>query len=499
MASRFVSIYFPYLVTDWFSLRQPELKRAPLVLRTPSHGRMIITALNAEAEKNGLCIGMTVADARAMIPNLIALDDKPELATQLLHKLAEWCIRFTPCVAVDLPDGIILDASGCSHLWKGDQLYLDAIQQKLNGRGYEVRIAMADTIGVAWAHARYGRNNSVILSDHQKSSLSFLPPEALRFEQETIEKLHKLGLHRIGQFIDMPPSSLRRRFGQHILLRINQAIGQEMELMQRITLQKPFQEWLPCLESISTATGIEIAITQLLEKLCLQLLKQQKGLRKAVLKGYRIDGKVEQIEVSTSRPTHHVSHVFGLFKLKVQNIDPGFGIELFTLEAPVTEEHLSSQEKMWQQGGGIGDERLSELIDRLYSKSFVKNIQCHLPEEHHWPERSFRIATSFKEKPTTHWLMNKLRPLQLLPVPETIEVTAPIPDYPPMLFRHRGKIHKIIKADGPERIEQEWWIQGGQHRDYYRVEDENGNRYWLFRLGHYDDETYQWYLHGYFP
>jgi protein ImuB len=125
-------------------------------------------------------------------------------------------------------------------------------------------------------------------------------------------------------------------------------------------------------------------------------------------------------------------------------------------------------------------------------------IHRYLPDEHYWPERSLKPALSIQEETTSEWRSDKPRPLQLLSSPELIEVTAPIPDYPPMLFLHRGHRHKVVRADGPERIEQEWWLQQGQHRDYYQVEDETGNRYWIFRLGHYHDETYQWFLHGYF-
>lgn len=128
----------------------------------------------------------------------------------------------------------------------------------------------------------------------------------------------------------------------------------------------------------------------------------------------------------------------------------------------------------------------------------MQSIRRYLPDAHYWPERSLRRASSLREKLSTGWRTAPLRPLQLLPVPERIEVTAPIPDYPPMLFRHKGKLHKVVRADGPERIEQEWWLQQGQHRDYYHVEDEEGQRYWVFRLGHYDDKRCQWFLHGVF-
>jgi protein ImuB len=498
MARRFVSIWFRHLTTDWFTIRQPRLKNLPFVLRAPSHGRMVITAASSTAEMKGINSGMVLADARAIIPDLEVLDDKPDLPGKLLKRLAEWCIRFTPVVAIDPPDGLLLDATGCPHLWSGDQSYLAEIVKKLNARGYDVRAAMADTLGVAWAVGRFGKEPLVAESGLNIEALLPLPPEALRLEADTAGRLHKLGLHQIGQFISMPRSSLRRRFGQHFIKRLDMALGREEEVIEPVQLVQPYQERLPCLEPIVTATGIEIALNQLLKILCLRLRQEQKGLRAAVFKGYRVDGKVEQVEIGTNRPSHNVNHLFKLFEIKLPTIEPALGIELFVLEAPKVEDHYPHQEKMWEGSGGLDDIRLSELIDHLAGKIGMQAIHRYVPDEHYWPERSLKPASSLQEKLTTAWQVDKLRPLQLLPIPERIEVTAPIPDYPPMLFRYKGKLHKIIKADGPERIEQEWWLQQGQHRDYYRVEDEEGHRYWLFRLGHYHDETHQWYLHGFF-
>jgi protein ImuB len=497
MAQRFVSIWFRHLTTDWFSLRQPQLKLLPFVLRTASHGRMVITGLNAEAERKGISQGMVLADARAVLPDLEVRDDKPDLPEKLLTRLAEWCIRFTPAVAVDMPDGLMFDATGCSHLWGGDKSYLTVILEKLKGRGYDVRVAMADTLGVAWGVARFA-NAFVVEQGKNLEALLPLPPEALRLEEETIERLHKLGLHQVHQFIRMPRASLRRRFGQSLLTQLDRALGQEIEMIQPVQPVEPHQERLPCLEPIVTITGIEIALEELLKKLCLRLQQEQKGLRTAVFKSYRVDGKVEQIDIATNRPSHNVKHLFKLFEIKLSAIEPALGIELFVLEASTVEDHFAQQEKMWEGTEGVDDMRLAELLDRLGGKVGMNSIHRYVPDEHYWPERSFRLACSLLEKPTSTWREDKLRPLQILSIPERIEVTAPIPDYPPMLFRHKGKLHKIIKADGPERIEQEWWIQQGQHRDYYRVEDEEGYRYWLFRLGHYHDKTYQWFIHGFF-
>lgn len=498
MSRRFVSIWFHHLTTDWFCVKQPQLGLLPLVIKGSSHGRMIITAVNAKSEMEGISKGMVLADARAIVTDLKVLDDIPDLPERLLNRLAEWCIRFSPLVAVDPPDGLIIDATGCSHLWGGDSEYLTDIERKLIQKGYGVRTAIADTPGVAWAVARYGKHPFVIPPNGHVEALLPLPPESLRVEQEVVDRLHKLGLHQVRQFIGMPRPTLRRRFGPHFMMRLRMALGEEMEMIEPVLPPEPYQERLPCMEPIITATGIEIALRQLLETLCQRLQQEQKGLRLAQFKCYRVDGKIETIEIGTHRSSHNAFHLFKLFEIKLTSIEPALGIELFVLEASKVEDYTPEQFKVWEGRGGLEDMRLAELVDRLGVKIGGDAVHRYLPDEHYWPERSFKPSPTLHEQPETSWPLDRQRPIYLLRHPVKIEVTAPIPDYPPMLFRYKGKLHMIMKADGPERIEQEWWLQEGQHRDYYRVEDEDGHRYWIFRSGHYDDKNFQWFLHGYF-
>jgi protein ImuB len=499
MGKRFVTIWFRHLTTDWLTLRRPELKQAPFVLAAPDHGRMVITAANTAAQTQGIDAGMVAADARVLVPELAVIDDRPELADKLLDALGSWCIRFAPTVAKDLPDGLILDVSGCAHLWGGERPYLKEIVTRLRASGYDVRAAMADTIGAAWAVSRYGKVTPIIDPNNQTEALLSLPPVALRLESDTLTRLQKLGLYQIGQLVPMQRSALRRRFGQHLLLRLDQALGQETETIVPLQPVEPYQERLPCLEPIVTATGIEIALQRLLETLCHRLQQEGKGLRTAALTCYRVDGKLERIEIGTNRATHNALHLFKLFEMKIPGIEPDLGIELFVLEAPRVQELDPAQEALWGGCGGLEDRGVAALLDRLSGKLGAGTVHRFLPDQHHWPERSIKPAVSLEEKPTIAWPLERPRPVHLLSKPEAIEVTAPIPDYPPMLFRYRGQLHRVMKADGPERIEQEWWLEGGQHRDYYTVEDEEGRRYWLFRSGHYTgNKTDAWFLHGFF-
>jgi protein ImuB len=499
MQKRFVTIWFRHLLTDWMTVRRPALQNLPFVFAAKDHSRLIITAANKLAGEQGIICGMAVADAKAIFSELQVIDDMPGKAVKLLKALGEWCIRYTPIIAVDLPDGLILDVSGCTHLWGGERPYLKEIVNRLRSKGYDVRAAMADTIGAAWAISRFGQLTPIIESYEHATALLPLPPVALRLEPATVQRMQKLGLTTINSFINMPRSVLRRRFGEGFLLRLEQALGQEEEPVIPLRPIQPYEERLPCLEPICTATGIEIAINKLLAMLCQRLKQEGKGLRTAILKCYRIDGKTISVDIGTNRASYHIPHLFKLFELKISLIEPALGIELFTLEAPKVEDVDLVQEALWAGKPGLDNLNIAELLDRLAGKVGADAIHRYLPDEHYWPERSVKHATSLQEKPAINWGNGKPRPIQLLPKPELIEVTAPIPDYPPMLFIYKGKRHQIKKADGPERIEREWWLESGEHRDYYYVEDENGQRYWLFRSGHYaGHKPHQWFIHGFF-
>ena len=497
MQKRFVTIWFRYLKTDWLCRRHPELLHLPFVLTAQDHGRMIITAVNLLAQQQGIGLGMVLADARVIVPSLKNFDDIPGLPQKLLTSIAKWCMRFSPIAAIDEPDGIIIDATGCTHLWNGETFYIDSIVKRLKQLGYTVNASIADTAGKAWAIAHFGNRETITHHDGELNAFLFLPVAALRLEVESIARLNKLGLLQIQDILSMPRSVLRRRFGNHLLMRLDQAMGRQEEVIQPVQPTEPYCERLPCLEPIVTATGIEIALKRLLEVLCERLLHEGKGIRKLSFKGYRVDGNIQAIDIGTNRASSNAHHLFKLFEIKISSIEPALGIELFTLEALKVENVNSTQEKFWDKACGLGNPELVKLLDRVSNKIGVESIHRFLPAEHHWPERSVKIAASLNENATIQWRTDLQRPIHLLQNPEPIWATALIPDYPPMLFRYQNKLHKVEKADGPERIEREWWIEEGQHRDYYAVEDEEGKRYWLFRSGHYS-ENYQWFIHGFF-
>ncbi|WP_439559027.1 Y-family DNA polymerase [Dyadobacter sp.] len=496
---RYVAIWFRHLLTDRMLRSQPELAGKAFVLSMKVRNRVQVMAASRQAEKLGIEKGMVLADARAVLPELLVMDYKPDDDQKLLFALAEWMIRYSPLVAVDGQDGLILDATGCAHLWGGEAGYLKDMATRLKNLGYDVKTAMADTIGVAWAIARYSNAFPIIKPTQQLNAILNLPPGALRFEMHVVEKMYKLGLTRVRSFISMPRPVLRRRFGQTTLDQIDQALGHIQEAFQPVVPVDPYQERLPSLEPIRTAKGIEIALEKLLEKLCKRLVADKVGVRQALLKCFRIDGEMEKISIGTNAPSCSASHLFKLFDQKINEIEPDLGIELFVLEATTVEPLFDTQEQLWNIGAGSNMVLVAELLDRLVARAGNDIVHRYLPAEHYWPERSIVDAPSLSAKPATEWRSDLIRPMQMLAVPEKIQVTAPVPDYPPMLFQYKGAVHKIRRADGPDRVEQEWWLSKGLHRDYYSLEDEEGRRYWVFRLGHYEEgKDPEWFIHGFF-
>lgn len=497
MQKRYMVIWFRHLTTDWLTLRKPEMRDVPFVFVAPERNRIIITAANAIAEAQGIYPGMAAADAKAITTNLQVIDHLPGKDAKLLKQLGLWCIRYTPIVGIEMPDSLILDISGCAHLWGSERGYFKEIVNKLRSAGYDARAAIADTIGAAWAVSHFGTQTPIVESCAQANALLNLPPIALRLETHVLLKQKKLGFASIKSFMHMPRSVLRRRFGEGFLLRLEQALGAEDEPFIPLVPPVPYTERLPCLEPVRTVKAIEIAINKLLEDLCERLQSEGKGLRKAILKCYRVDGKMVQAKVSTNRGSHSVSHLFKLFELQISKIEPALGIELFLLEAPRVEDIDTVQEKLWAGKPGLRDTALAELLDKLAGKVGAKAIYRCLPSENYWPERAIKQTYSLTDVPSTKWRTDRPRPVRLLNQPEPVEVMALLPDYPPKIFTYKGKRHLVEKADGPERIEREWWQDRGPHRDYYAVEDADGQRYWLFRLGHYD-EAPKWFLHGFF-
>lgn len=489
-----MSLWFRHLMTDWYTRQKLALKESAFVFAATEKNRQVVTFANELSCAKGIHTGMVLSDAKVLAPGLEVQFANADPET-LLHRIALRCIRYSPEVSVDPPDGLLLNITGCAHLWGGEEPYYKEIVDRFLAGGYQVRAAIADTAGAAWAAARFVQRPLIVPIGKHAEALRDLPATALRLPPTTLARLRKLGLSKVRNILDQPRTSLTPRFGKELLQRLDQAFGQREEFLTSVVAPVPYRERLPCLDPVATAGGIEYALTLLLELLCLRLQREGKGVRTALFQCYRVDGKIMGLTIGTTKATWNVTHLFRLFAEKIPQIEPGLGIELFTLEAPKIDDAAAEQEALW---GGAGTMDLPQLLDRIANKVGGNAVARFFPAQHHWPERSFVRVPVGEPGEAGEWPADA-RPIHLLDPPEPIIVTAPIPDYPPMSFRYRNRVYKVVAANGPTRIENEWWIDNARPRDYYTVEDEDGARYWIFRAGHYGEETpAQWFLHGLF-
>jgi protein ImuB len=500
MPKRFVSIWFKYLLTDREAIRLKSLRDLPVAFTEPDHGRMLVMTINKHAEHHGVKVGMAAADARVIAPGIHLFETKPGRNVKLLKGLAEWCLRYTPLVMVDPPDGLLLDVTGCTHLKGGETEFLKDMVSRLRGLGYTVRPGMADTIGCAWAVARCAESGLVVPAGGQRNALMALPPASLRLGFDLLIKLHELGFYQVGSFIHLPKSVLKRRFGGNMVLRLYQALGQEVEFLLPLKEPVPYSERVVLLEPIRTREVIESTVHALIDQLCKRLYGEGLGLRSATLTYCRIDGKSGQLMIGTNHSSQRTDHIFKLFALQFDQVAPGLGIEAFILDAPKTEPASDKQNLLWNGKPAADSEEVAEMLDNVGARVGKDQIHRYLPQERHWPERAAGNTTDLTQSPESAWPEDRVRPVQLLEPPEAIEAMALTPDYAPRQFVYRNQRHIIVNADGPERISHEWWIEDGGYRDYYVAEDEEGMRYWLFGMPNDNtSQTRRWFIHGYFP
>lgn len=500
MKRRYVAIWFRHLLTDWQVLKKPELKSIPFVICGKECGRMIVKAANDHAEQWGIIEGMVLADARTLKPSIevIVSNSDPE---HLLNYLADQCIEFTPVYSVDLPDGLILDITECAHLWDGEKNYLRSIIKKFMDLGFDVRGSMADTIGMAWANSRFGQAHPIIMSGSEKGALANLPPSSLRIDQVIADRLKKLGIRKIEQLYCIPAKAMNKRFGQSLYLRLEQALGNIQEHIKPKLYVSPYMESYASPEGIATLEGIEAVLQNLLARICRRMESEQKGVRELILECLRVDRKIQIVRIGTGQPSKSPKHLFKLFSEKISEIEPALGIEIFTLTASQYDDLQVAQGRMLDAVSRLSSNSIGELVDRLAAKLGRNRVYRFMPQERHLLEKSVYRTWDLSKEPETDWLKSP-KPIILLRPPEEIEAVAQLPDYPPAWIKHKGQRRLVRKADGPERVECEWWDMKTPNRpirDYYKIEDDTGTRLLIFRSGFYDPERpARWYLHGLF-
>jgi protein ImuB len=484
---------------------------------------------------------MTLTDARALAPGLGVLPFDGRADARALAALADWCRRYSPVTATDGRDGLWLDIAGAAHLFGGEEALVEDLLGRIRAFGFEARGGVADAPGTAWALARHGAGALTILPPGLSCGLApggvgraiaGLPVAALRLDAVTVAELARLGLRRIGDLYRPARAALAGRFAATLTARLDQALGRTFEPISPRRPVARARARMTFAEPIGNADDIALTARRLTEKLSALLAPRARGARRLRLSFFRIDGVVERATIGTSRPVRDADYLMRLFAKRLERVNAGPGIDAAMIEATVVEIMPPAQDKFDgltpAGGGGDGPEArapgiqdpLAPLTDKLANRLGEGNVVRLMPRDSHLPERAFTIAeagrcpTGAVPGAPASPLPLIPRPLRLLARPAPIEAMAPVPDDPPVLFRWRRTTHRVRRADGPERIALEWWRHdawrrgdsgavpdsSAEIRDYYRVEDSGGRRFWIYREGTYDrSRPVRWFLHGLFP
>jgi protein ImuB len=521
----------------------------PFVLALSVGNQRLVSAANIPAEALGIAPGQPLADARALYPALAVAEADPVGDAAALRRLAQWCGRYSPWTAPHGTDGILFDVTGCAHLRGGEASLAGDLAGRLRRQGVLCRVAIADTAGAAWAIARCGvSKNAVIPRGAAREAIAPLPVAALRFDSALVAELERLGLRRIGDLYALPRTALVGRFGEAVTQRLDQALGVAAEPLSPLLPAPRCWTRRRFAEPIGTPEALAAAARGLIGRLSRALGDEMLGARRVVLNCYRVDGKAAQVAVGMARPSRDPRHLFRIFAERLGAIDPGLGIEDVVLVASAVErlaaaqlrialspreEHPVERGKVRAEEARVDDKivafpaaktvgrqlarallaaegrdrdgvdaaELAILVDRLANRLGPGAVGGLAPRESHVPERAQRFAPLFVPAKSA-WRSDRPRPVRLLRRPEPIAAVALVPDDPPTRFRWRRLQHLVRRADGPERICGEWWRgdeEAAALRDYYRVEDEAGRRFWLYRDGLYrPDSAPRWFLHGLF-
>lgn len=508
-----VSVWLPYWRTErrerLHAPTRPLEKQKPLAIIELAKGGRRLAAVNQAAEKAGLSPGMLLTDACAILPSLRTEEAAPADEAKDLKKLAAWCCRYTPWTAPSGADGIALDVTGACHLLGGEQQLLDDLIQRLDHLRLTARAAMAGTLGAAWALARFGAGNGMVVPKGEEGEfIAALPVEGLRIEESDCTLLKRLGLGTIGQLFDLPREALRARLGLGILLRLDQALGRQAEPLSPLQPETVYAAHRNFAEPISSLDAILYVTEHLAKDVTAQLEHDGKGGRHYALGFFDTQGGIFEISVSLAKPSHKSDHVLRLFREKFTaaegRFDDTFAFDAAALYATRTEP-LNGQQAVLDGGSASNleeDERLAGLLDRLTARLGSEAVTRFDLRESHIPECAV-LSVPVLHKAASRPQLRRQRPLLLLPKAEPVTVLAEVPDYPPRRFTWRRLTYRVTKAEGPERLSPEWWPNNQEKsatRDYYTVEDETGRRFWLYREGLYSQsQAPRWHLHGLFP
>lgn len=483
----------------------------PFVLVEKKRGALRISALDSMAARIGLSIGMALAEARGLWPNLEIAEAAPEADAALLYRAGEICDLFTPLVSLHSRDGLILDITGCAHLFGGERELGHRVWRKLSALELTACAAIAGTPEAAWAFARF-RRGTIVPPGEEEAIARMLPITALDQDAATCIALSRAGFQTLADLADRPSHLLVARFGEGLVATLRRILGREdvritpLRTPPEIMAERHFTEPL----------GLVDSLLRVAERLMADVVSrlEQQGLGGCAfdVSFFRADGAVRRLRVDTAQATRDVASLMRLIRLKIEALadplDPGFGFDALRFAVLRAEPLTAAQPRLdGERGAEEGAQALVTLVNRLVARFGRESVQRFVASDTHDPARAGGVAPWLScapsEWPAPEPGQPPARPLTLFAHPQPIDVLAEVPDSPPLRFRWRRVLHEVALAEGPERIATEEWREAAPApvtRDYYRVEDAAGHRFWIFREGLYEDSTARprWFLHGLF-
>ncbi len=475
MGRRILSVWFPRLASDLARRQRPVDGPFALVLRAGNTDHL--HCLTPAAQRAGLSAGMGLSDARAICPTLVTRPADLVAEARGLRTLVRWAGRYSPRVGRDGADGLTLDITGVAHLFGGEDALRGDLAARLARAGLAVQAGIACTPGAARALARHAPG--IAEPGRILDAIGDLPPVALRIDHDTATALARLGLSRIRDLAALPRVTLARRFSAGLLLRLDQALGDQAEPIAPDPEPPHFGARLTLPEPIGLTGDVMAGLARLLDRLCDRLAAAGRGARRLRLELHRVDGETALAEVGLARPMRDAVAIARLFRPAIEEVDAGFGLDALRLVATVTEPLAPRQ---IAAGTSVaGEDRMADLITRLGNRLGFEAVQRMLPADSHIPEKGFTIAPAAYADAAPHWPARANRPLVIF-APEPIAATGPIP---PRRFHWRRMAFTTARAQGPERITPEWWLDDPAWRtglrDYWRIDTQQGRRLWLFR------------------
>jgi protein ImuB len=501
--SRVVSIYLPDLPTDRIRRGDPTIPpEQPIAVIAKSGSKRWVSAADSAARKAGVHVGMPAAKAQALFRGLMLVDADPVTDAAALERITFWALTlYSPIVAIDGLDGIVMDTEGADHLQGGELRMVTKIANQFLAKKLTAHVAIADTWGAAHACARsISRETVIVPVGETLRAVERLPLLLLRLPAKVVGDLRILGFQTIGELANTPRAPLTQRFGPEIGRRLDQIFGRAAEPIDPIRTTELIEVARAFAEPIGAAETINKYVARLVVQLVEELQKRGLGVRRADLIVEKVDGTRQAIRAGTVKPVRDVAWLTKLFRDRTEKIEPGFGIEKLILVAVVAE---PMQER--QKASSLVEEEVTDvtpLIDIYGNRG--QRVYRVAPVASDVPERCVQRIAAAADPIAVAWVGHWRRPVRLLARPELIEAIALMPDRPPVAIVWRGKRRKVKRADGPERIFGEWWQRDAEMeavRDYFVIEDEAGERLWVFRSGDGvdpDTGSHRWFCHGIF-